>query len=189
MKGELKPQLTGEVHLQQLVHFIVRGGWPENLEFTDDRAALIPKEYIRLVVSDDIRRVDEKRRDLKKIELLMQSLARNESTTCSMATLRDDVIANGGKIDVETIPEYLNILEDLYLLDNQRPFAISLRSGLRLKQNEKRHFVDPSLAVALLGASSQMLIDDLRTLGFLFESLCERDLRIYAEANNGELFL
>lgn len=105
-----------------------------------------------------------------------------------MATLRDDVIANGGKIDVETIPEYLNILEDLYLLDNQRPFAISLRSGLRLKQNEKRHFVDPSLAVALLGASSQMLIDDLRTLGFLFESLCERDLRIYAEANNGELF-
>lgn len=187
-EGNFKAQLTGEVHLQQLIHFIVRGGWPENLEFTDSRAALIPKEYIRLVISDDIRRVDEKRRDLKKIELLLQSLARNESTTCSMSTLRNDIIANGGKIDLETIPEYLNILEDLYLLDNQQPFAINLRLGLRLKQNEKRHFADPSLAVALLGASGQMLLNDLQTLGFLFESLCERDLRIYAEVNDGELF-
>lgn len=105
-----------------------------------------------------------------------------------MSALRNDIVTNGGKIDIETIPEYLNILEDLYLLDNQKPFSINLRSGLRLKQNEKRHFTDPSLAAALLGASEQMLLNDLKTLGFLFEALCERDLRIYAEANDGELF-
>lgn len=186
--GGFSSKLTPEIHLRQLIHFIIRGGWPENLAFTNSKAALIPKEYIKLIISDDINRVDEKRRDLKKVELLLQSLARNESTTCTMSALRNDIVTNGGKIDIETIPEYLNILEDLYLLDNQKPFSINLRSGLRLKQNEKRHFTDPSLAAALLGASEQMLLNDLKTLGFLFEALCERDLRIYAEANDGELF-
>ena len=123
------------------------------------------------------------------MNLLLKSLARNESTTVTNKTLKTDVKATDDEdIDTDTIAVYLDIFNRLFLLDNQPPFASNIRSSVRLKQAEKRHFADPSLACALLKATPDRLINDLETLGFLFEALCERDLRIYADSFDAKLY-
>ena len=123
------------------------------------------------------------------MELLLRSLARNESTTATNKRLKDDIKEiNNEDIVVETVASYLDVLNRLFLIDNQKPYSFELRSSVRVKQAEKRHLADPSLACALLEATPQMLINDLNTLGFLFEALCERDLRIYAQSFGAELY-
>lgn len=187
--GIMKSRLTGEVNLHTLIEHIIRGGWPENVGIDFKFAQLLPKQYIDTVVSDDINRVDDTSRDLNKVRLLLRSLARNESTSASNKTLKNDIKEQDDEdINVETIAEYLGVFERLFLLDNQKPFHPNIRSSVRIKQLEKRHFCDPSLACALLGASEKSLLADVDTLGFLFEALCERDLRIYAESNDAKLY-
>ena len=120
---------------------------------------------------------------------LLISLARNESTTASIATLREDTKEyENDALDNETISTYLTLFERLFLIDNQKAFSTNIRSATRIKQSDKRHFVDPSLAIALLGAGYEDLLNDLETFGFMFEALCERDLRIYAENLGGKLY-
>ena len=186
---EFEPVVTGDVSLIHIVNLIVRGGWPGSIGINPDSAGLLAKEYINAVINDDLSRIDGIKRDKHKLELLLRSLARNESTTASNITLKKDMQATEGfDIDKETIATYLDVFNRLFLIDNQRPFAPSLRSSVRIKQQEKRHFCDPSLAVAILNATPSMLINDLETLGFLFESLCVRDLRVYAESFNAQLY-
>ena len=181
--GELAPAMTGEVELRRLAQLIVRGGWPGNLDAKEEDAPLLPAEYLRAVVEDDIHRIDGIKRDGRKLWLLLRSLARNESTTATNRSLKNDIKEMDDEdIDVETVATYLDIFDRLFLSDNQRPFSSRLRSSIRVKQAEKRHFCDPSLACALLGASPERLIGDLETFGFLFEALCERDLKVYAES-------
>ena len=104
-------------------------------------------------------------------------------------TLKNDIKAvDAEDVDDDTISTYLDVFRRLFLLDNQPPFAPSVRSSIRTKQAEKRHLADPSLACALLKLSPMGLIQDLETFGFLFEALCERDLRIYANCFGGELY-
>lgn len=187
--GKLKPVMTGEVELKKLIEYIVRGGWPANQTVSIDKAAYLPKEYIKAILEDDIFRIDGIKRDSKKMELLLRSLARNESTTVTNRKLKDDIKeVDDQDIVVETIASYLDILKRLYLTDNQKPFHSRLRSSVRVKQAEKRHLADPSLACALLNATPEMLLSDLNTLGFMFEALCERDLKIYAESFGAELY-
>lgn len=189
-RGEVSPSLTGEVDLKNLVRFIVRGGWPGNLEIPEKQAGLLPKEYLTAVIEDDVYRVDDVKRDSLKMLQLLRSLARNESTTATNRTLIKDIKATDeDDIDGNTVAAYLDIFRRLFLIENQPPFSASgIRSSARIKQAEKRHLADPSLACALLKATPESLIGDLETLGFLFESLCERDLRIYAEAFGGRLY-
>lgn len=187
--GENDSVMTGDVSLIHIINLIVRGGWPGSIGISPESAGLLAKEYINAVINDDASRIDGIKRDKQKLELLLRSLARNESTTASNLTLKKDMQATEGfDIDKETIAMYLDVFNRLFLIDNQRPFAPSLRSSVRIKQQEKRHFCDPSLAVAILNATPSMLINDLETLGFLFESLCVRDLRIYAESFNAQLY-
>ena len=187
--GEIKPAMTGEVNLTKLIKLIIRGGWPASITLPVEEASLLPAEYLNAVIDDDVYRIDGVRRDTHKIRLLLQSLARNESTTVSNKTLRNDIKAvDDEDIDMNTIASYLDIFKRLFLIDNQPPFSSNIRSSVRLKQSEKRHFSDPSLACALLKATPEKLISDLETLGFLFEALCERDLRIYAESFGGEIY-
>lgn len=184
-----EPMLTGEVDIQDLIDCIIRGGWPGNQESDIENAALLPREYINTVITDDVHRIDGIRRDEKKVRLLLRSLARNESTTVSNKTLKRDIQENDSDdIDEKTLSVYFDIFTRLFLTENQKPFGISLRSSARVKQSEKRHFADPSLAAAILEATPKMLLGDLRTLGFLFEALCERDLQIYAESFGAKLF-
>lgn len=188
-RSELTPAMTGEVELKRLIDLIVRGGWPGNLGLSTKQAALLPAEYLNAVIDDDVYRVDGIKRDTAKMRLLLRSLARNESTTATNKTLRSDIkAADDEDIDLSTVAAYLDIFKRLFITDNQPPFAEKIRSSIRVKQAEKRHFADPSLACALLKATPEKLLSDLETLGFLFESLCERDLKIYAEAFGASLY-
>ena len=188
-EGKLTPAITGEVDLRTLARLTVRGGWPGNLDINDADISLLPGEYLDAVIDDDVNRVDETRRDSRKVRLLLRSLARNESTTATNRTLKNDIKEiDDEDIDVETVATYLDIFNRLFLTDNQQPYSTKLRSSVRVKQAEKRHFCDPSLACALLKVTPERLIGDLATFGFLFEALCERDLKIYAESFGATLY-
>lgn len=188
-KGKLKPVMTGEVDLKKLIDFIVRGGWPGNLGLSTEQAALLPSQYLDAIINDDVYRIDGVKRDTAKMQLLLRSLARNESTTATNKTLRKDIKDRDAEdIDKNTVAAYLDIFKRLFITDNQEPFAEKIRSSVRVKQAEKRHFADPSLACALLKATPEELLQDLETLGFLFEALCERDLKIYSEAFDAKLY-
>ncbi len=175
--------------LNTLIEYILRGGWPGTVALPFNYAVKTPVAYVQQVMKKDIFRLDGVNRDLGKIELLMRSLARNESTTANVSLLRRDIIAGDGiSIADETLSSYLTALERLFVIENQKPFSSELRSSVRVKQAEKRHFCDPSIAAALLKATPQKLLRDLNTLGFLFEALVVRDLRIYAQSFDAELY-
>lgn len=188
-RGEMAPVFTGEVDLRKLIGLIIRGGWPGSLQLSAEQAALLPGEYLNAVIDDDVYRMDGIKRNTTKMRLLLRSLARNESTTVTNKTLKNDIkeVDDEG-IDVETVKEYLDIFERLFITDNQPPFSTGVRSSVRVKQAVKRHFSDPSLACSLLKVTSDSLLGDLETLGFLFEALCERDLKIYAESFGAALY-
>lgn len=187
--GKITPKMTGEVDLRKIIEYIIRGGWPASLGLPIENAALLPKEYLEAVLNDDVYRIDGVKRNTHKMRLLLRSLARNESTTVSNKTLKNDIKSiDDEDIDTATISDYLNILDRLFITDNQKPFSTKIRSSVRIKQSEKRHFCDPSLACALLNMTPGMLLNDLETLGFLFESLCERDLKIYAESIDAQIY-
>ena len=188
-QGKLTPAMTGEVDLKKLIELIIRGGWPGSLGLTLEQAALLPAQYLDAVIDDDVYRMDGVKRDTQKMRLLLRSLARNESTTATNKTLMKDIQAvDDEDIDGNTVAAYLDIFKRLFITDNQPPFSSGIRSSVRVKQAEKRHFADPSLACALLKATPASLLGDLETLGFLFEALCERDLRIYAESFGAQLY-
>ncbi|MCD8087593.1 MAG: DUF4143 domain-containing protein [Oscillospiraceae bacterium] len=175
--------------MNTLIDSIIRGGWPGNQELPLKEAALLPIEYVNAVVEDEVHRIDGIQRDKHKVNLLLRSLARNEATTASNKKLKSDVKGvDDEDIDINTIATYLDIFDRLFLTENQEPFSSNIRSSMRVKQAEKRHFTDPSLACALIRATPEKLIGDLNTLGFLFEALCERDLRIYAESFGAKLY-
>ena len=187
--GALTPSMTGEADIQKLIALILRGGWPGSLGLPVQQAMLLPAEYLNAVIDDDVYRIDGVKRDTQKMRLLLRSLARNESTTVTNKTLMKDIKAvDDENIDGNTVAAYLDIFKRLFLTDNQPPFSTQIRSSVRVKQAEKRHFCDPSLACALMKATPSGLLGDLETLGFLFEALCERDLRIYAESFGANLY-
>lgn len=188
-EGRLIPTLTGEVSLKDLAKYIVRGGFPGAIGLPIENSQLIADSYIETILNDDVQRIDDKKYDIYKMRLLLRSLARNESTTASKKKLASDIKEiDATSVDYDSVSTYLDVFERLYLLDNQKPFSTNIRSSVRIKQAEKRHFCDPSLVCALLKATPEKLINDLETFGFLFEALCERDLKIYAESFGAQLF-
>lgn len=181
--------MAGDVNLRDIITYIIRGGWPGNLNTPVENAGLLPAEYLTAVIEDDVYRIDNIKRNPSKMRLLLRSLARNEGTTVTNKMLRNDVKEiDEEDIDADTVSSYLDVFKRLFLTDNLEPYASRIRSSVRVKQAEKRLFSDPSLACALLKASPEHLLNDLETLGFLFESLCERDLKIYAQSFGGHVY-
>lgn len=178
-----------EPSLNRIIKLIIRGGWPGSLNINESEYTTIAREYLSAIINHDVYRLEGINRNTRKMNLLLKSLARNESTTVSINTLKKDIKEHDEEeIDNDTISAYLTLFERMFLIENQKAFSTNIRSTIRLKQMEKRHFVDPSLACALLNASEKMLMGDLNSLGFLFEAMCARDLRIYAESFNANLF-
>ena len=185
---EFKGHLTKELSLEDIANLIMRGGWPDNIENTPKESQLIVKSYIKDILDKDINEIDGVKRDRNKMEMLLKSLARNESSLASNETLIKDVIENEyDSINKETVGEYLNVLDKLHLIQNQQAFNPNVRSRENVGKTSKRHFTDPSIVCGLLNLNYDKMISDLNTFGFLFESLVERDLRIYSKYNNGEL--
>jgi len=187
--GKISQTLTGEVNLHDLVYYVVRGGWPGNLGVSKEDAQLLPASYINAIIDDDAQRIDDIKYDRNKMLLLLRSLARNESTTAAQSKLLSDIKDfDDEHIDRSTVSQYLDVFSRMFLLDNQLPFSSNLRSSVRVKQAEKRHFCDPALACALLKATPEKLLGDLNTFGLMFEAMCERDLKIYADSFGANLF-
>lgn len=188
-EGTSKDCFTGDVDLNKIIDYILVGGWPAAIGMDAKKGTLISKEYIKSVLSNDIYKVDDVKRDSHKVELFLKSLARNESTTVTNKTLKNDIKEKDfDDISVDTITDYSNLVNKLYLVENIKPYSNKIRSTLRVKQSEKRHFVDQSLACALLNLTKEKLLNDLECLGFLFESLVERDLLTYVSSFDGTLY-
>ncbi len=188
-EDKMKPVMAERVNLKELAAYTVRGGWPANIGSDQKDVGLLPKEYVRLTIENDIDEVSEVKHNKEKIKLLLRSLARNESTTASVRTLKNDIRENENeKVDDDTLRQYLETLGKLYLINDTLPFSSNIRSSVRVKQAKKHHFADPSLACAILNITPEMLVNDLNTFGFLFEALAERDLQIYAESFDANLF-
>lgn len=188
--GNLTMQMLDEVSLEKLAMYIVRGGWPENIKVQDKKVHLMPRAYMSTVIEEDLNNLDDGiDYNKQKVKLLLRSLARNESTTVSDASLLKDIVEQDNEsMSRNTITKYIEALNRLFLFNNQEPFSPNLRSSLRVKQAEKRHFSDPAMACALLNITADKLLGDLNTFGFLFEAMVERDLAVYAESFGAKLF-
>jgi len=190
LNNKPKPTLVDQVSLTDLANLIVVGGWPSQFRLNDRRKARnLAKEYIDSLINFDFNRNEDKTRDIEKAKRLLKSLARNESTTASIKLLKRDMTdMDGTGLDEETISDYLSVLKRMFVIEDQAAFSPNVRSSTRLKQAPKRHLCDPSIACALLNLTEEHLINDLKTFGFMFEALCERDLRIYCQNIGASLY-
>ncbi|WP_419552632.1 ATP-binding protein [Candidatus Poriferisodalis sp.] len=173
--------------LTDLVEATCRGGWPSTLDIDLRRAQQFVRDHLDETRRADVRLGPGRRRDPVRLRQLMQSLARNTATDAALATLASD--AGGGQpLDPATVRGYLDDLERVFIVEDQPAWSVHLRSRSRLHSAPKRHFVDPSLAVAALRTGPTRLLAGLGFFGLLFESLVVRDLRVYASAHDGEVF-
>ena len=188
--GIFKNGLNDKITLQKLANLIIRGGWPSNLKTPEDKAGIIPKSYIEAILDKDIH--DDKKRDKNKMRMLLKSLSRNESTVVSNETLIKDIEDYENREELIesriTLRDYLDVLDRLHIIENQEAYSENYRSKERIGKSPKRHLTDPSLVCASLNLNDDKLLKDLKTFGFLFESLVERDLRIYIEYLGGHLY-
>jgi uncharacterized protein len=182
IEGDLSPSPDPGLSVADLAREIALGGWPglSGLGVRDGMLAV--RGYLEEIARVDVGRVDETRRDPSRVARLIVSLARNVATPATAATLAKDTSGVEGPLKDDTARDYLHALERLMIVEDQPAWAPHLRSRHRLRRAPKRHFVDPSLAVAALRATPDRLLGDLELLGLLFESLIVRDLRVYAQA-------
>ena len=183
--------LKNKPSIEKLADLIIRGGWPASLKFERKNYYRLPESYIEDVLDHDIN-YDGVIRDKEKMRMLLRSLARNESTLVTIEKLVSDIeeytTKENYQVSRNTVSDYLNVLENIHLLENQLPFSEKIRSSVRVGKTTKRHFVDPSLACSMLGLKQEHLIKDLELFGFMFESLVIRDLRIYIEYLGGRIY-
>ena len=171
-----------------LIKQLCRGGWPGNLNLQLDAALRAQRDYLEEIQRLDIRRVDGVRRDPDKVARVIRSLARNIATEVSTRTIAADAGGADGQLNDDTVRDYLSALSRLMVYEEQPAWPSHLRSRASQRKSVKRHFVDPSLAIAALGANPERLLQDLNLLGQLFESLVFRELNIYARAADADVY-
>ncbi len=187
LAGEPARSADAGTTVLQIAREIAAGGWPGFRSLAQERQQRAVRDYLEEIRRVDVSRVDGLRRDPAKVGALLRSLARNTATHAGVSTLARDAGDAGGPLSNDTTRAYLGVLERLMIVEDQPAWAPHLRSKYVLRGAPKRHFVDPSLAVAALQATPEALLRDLRLLGFLFESLVVRDLRVYAQASDAEV--
>lgn len=176
-----------ELSVDDLIFAACRGGWPESVLLKNKEAQLlIAKDYLEQIYEVDMFNIDNKKRNRSTMKAILKSYARNISTLAKKTNIIKDVIATN-KITEPTLDDYIDVLERLFIVEDIYGWCPSIRSANAIRSGRKREFVDPSIAVAALGASPSKLRIDLKTFGFIFETLCIRDLRIYSSKFNGEL--
>ena len=186
-KGNHSIEAVSRLEIPQIARLICRGGWPGAVTFPETEGALA-REYADMIVEEDIIRVDGVERNSHRVRLVLHSLARNISTLTTAKTILEDVRANDVTINERTLDSYLNALRRLFVVEDMPAWSPSLRSKTTIRTSDKRQLVDPSIATAILRIEADRLLHDPESFGFLFESLCTRDMRIYAQVNDGEIF-
>ena len=184
-------QLNGvnKLALDDIAYLCCRGGWPRSIFMDKDIALDQAYDYYDAIVNFDISRVDNVSRNPERAKNLMRSYARNIGSQASNETLRNDMINNDVfSLDTDTVYSYLNALKKIFVIEEAPAWNPNLRSKTAIRTSETRYFIDPSIAAASLGIGPNDLINDLNTFGLIFEALCIRDLRVYAESINGSVY-
>ena len=175
--------------IDRLSFLICRGGWPQSVGMRDDIALDQAVDYYDAVVHSDINRADDVQKDVEKVKRLMRSYARNQGAQVPNTVLSRDISANEDTtISEETVASYVNALRKIFVVEDMPAWNPNLRSKTAIRSSNTRYYIDPSIAVAALGIGPNDLINNLNTFGFLFETLCIRDLRVFADALNGEVY-
>ncbi len=172
-----------------LINAMIRGGWPESLNITGDNKYNVAKDYIKSLLNESITTIDGVERNVSKMNAVLKSISRNISTSTSKATILEDVKTEFvSEVSRPTLDAYLSTLEKLYILEYIPATNLNLRSKTPLRVSPKLELVDPSLVIAALNLTKEDLVNDLNFTGFIFENMCMRDLKIYADAIDASLF-
>lgn len=175
--------------LSKLAFLICRGGWPGALDMDDDIALEQAFDYFDAIVNSDISRVDNVQRDPERAKRLMKSYARHQGSQTTNTVIRDDILANDAEtLNEDTVYAYTNALRKIFVIEDMPAWNPNLRSKTAIRTSDTRYFIDPSIATASLGLGPEDLIKDLNTMGLFFETLCVRDLRVYAESLDGQVY-
>lgn len=178
-----------DMTIDRLAFLACRGGWPQAIDMRDDIALDQARDYYDAVVRSDINRADNIQKNAEKVRRLMRSYARNQGSQVPNTVLARDVSANDEEsMSQETVATYLNALRKIFVVEDMPAWNPNLRSKTAIRSSDTRYYVDPSIAAAALGISPNDLINDLNTFGFIFETLCVRDLRIFADALDGQVY-
>lgn len=181
---------VSDIDLDRLAYLTCRGGWPKAVLKKSEKAALAQAfDYYDSVVSNDIKRVDDIDRDEELTKRIMRSYARNQGTQATVGTILADIKSNGDeRMSDSTVYSYIKALKEIFVIEDSIAWNPNLRSKTAIRTSDTRYFIDPSIATAALGMGPKDLINDMETFGFIFETLAIRDLRVYADALDGEVY-
>jgi hypothetical protein len=185
---EVPAMVTSHLTIDDILYVICRGGWPASLSMPREYALDVARNYVDALVDEDVSRVDGVERNPQRVHTLLRSLARNVATMATNLTIMQDMATSESSMTAPTFDSYMNALRRIFVVEDVPAWSPSLRSKTVLRTSAKRHFVDPSIAAAVLRITPERLLQDFNTFGFLFESLCARDLRVYAQANDGDVY-
>lgn len=180
---------TSNLEIRRIAFLVCRGGWPKASLKTNESAALIEaREYVESVCRNDISRVDDVQRNAELTRRLMRSYSRHQGAQVSVATILADIKSNEASDTTEaTVASYINALKRIFVIEDMPAWNPNLRSKTAIRSSDTRYFTDPSIAAAALGLGPDDLLDDPNTFGLLFETMAVRDLRVYAEALDGQV--
>ena len=180
---------VSNIDLERMAFITCRGGWPLAIDMEDEIALDQAFDYVDAVVNRDIQRVDSVARNPARVHKLLRAYARHQGAQVANTVIREDLICNEGKsLDIDTISSYILALRNIFVIEDVEAWNPNLRSKTAIRTSDTRYFTDPSIATAALGIGPNDLLQDLNTFGLIFETLCIRDLRTYAEVINGEIF-
>lgn len=186
--GTQEEGAMSSLSVEEISYVICRGGWPAALAFPKDDALDVARNYVDAIVEEDVSRLDGMERNPQRVFNLLRSLSRNICTMATNATIMQDIASSEASMSAPTFDSYMNALRRIFLVEDTPAWSPAMRSKSALRTAAKRNFVDPSIAAAVLRTGPEKLLADFNTFGFLFESLCHRDMRIYAQANDGDLY-
>lgn len=177
------------IDIDRLAFLVCRGGWPQAIDMRDEIALDQATDYYDAVVNSDINRADNVNKNPERVKRLMRSYARNQGTQVPNTVLAKDIsVSDGATIDDDTVASYVNALKKIFVVEDMPAWNPNLRSKTAIRSSDTRYYTDSSIAAAALGIGPQDLIVDLKTFGFLFETMCVRDLRVFADALNGTVY-
>ena len=181
--GAAEIEGDSNLSIDRLAFLVCRGGWPQAVDLQNEIALDQAMDYYDAVVHSDINRADNAQKNPERVKRLMRSYARNQGSQVPNTVLAQDIAANE-----ETVASYVSALRKIFVVEDMPAWNPSLRSKTAIRSSDTRYYIDPSIAAAALGVGPNDLINDLKTFGFLFETLCIRDLRVFADALNGEVY-
>ena len=177
-----------DITIEKIIDLLIRGGFPRTVDMSVEDARVLMNGYYKTLINEKIKTIDGVKRDPKKMDSLLKSYARNISTYATDSTIKKDMENEDIEMSDVTFRDYKNTLEKLYIIDNVESWPTTLRSKKSIRKSDKKMLIDPSIVSSALGLSKEKIMRDFNFFGFLFEAMCIRDLRIYIESLDGNIY-